>query len=142
MEYQHRHSRPYDDGLVILSADTKATGHDAFDAIPGRHRDITIGRKKLQPQGQYVAGSVFKVAPQHADGNCSPGWLIDKAGLKGARVGGAFVSEQHANWIINDGTASSTDVLLLMRRIKECVHVRFGIQLVPEVRYIGQNLVG
>ena len=64
--------------------------------------------------------------------------LIEKAGLKGFKVGGAFVSEIHANFIINDGTATTRDIQELIRIIKEKVKGQFGIALTEEVKIIGQ----
>ncbi len=69
----------------------------------------------------------------------SAGYLIDKAGLKGLRVGGAVVSDVHANFIINDGTATSKDVSSLVEDIKQKIKDKFGVSLVEEVIKIGAN---
>lgn len=90
-------------------------------------------RKKRQDQpGGYSCGSVFRNPPSAA-----AGYLIEQAGLKGYRIGGARVSDVHANFIINDGTASTSDILDLIRTIKHEVREKFGIELVEEVRIIG-----
>jgi UDP-N-acetylmuramate dehydrogenase len=91
-----------------------------------------VMKKRTQPRG-FSCGSVFKNPP-----GAAAGMLIDRAGMKGYRVGGAKVSEAHANFIINDGTATCADVQELIRLIKEKVKARFGIALTEEVRIIGQ----
>ncbi|HRU07138.1 MAG TPA: hypothetical protein P5137_15335, partial [Candidatus Brocadiia bacterium] len=89
-------------------------------------------RKKSasQPLAAWSAGCFFRNPP-----NASAGQLIDKAGLKGARIGGALVSPRHANFIINTGGATSSDVLALARRVRRRVHARFGVALDPEIRF-------
>ncbi|MBN2298856.1 MAG: UDP-N-acetylmuramate dehydrogenase [Deltaproteobacteria bacterium] len=88
-------------------------------------------KKRNQPGG-YNCGSVFKNPPLS-----SAGLLIEQAGLKGYTIGGASVSQAHANFIINDGTASTSDILDLIRTIKHEVRKKFGIELIEEVRIIG-----
>jgi UDP-N-acetylmuramate dehydrogenase len=89
-------------------------------------------RKRSQPLGMPSAGSVF-VNP---DGD-SAGRLVEAAGLKGARVGGATVSEVHANFIVNSGGATATDVVELVRMIRDTVKESYGIELRPEIRFLG-----
>lgn len=139
LDFAYRRSRVVDDRLVILSAEFRATGHDSPHSIFKRHLSIITRRKAIQPWEQYTAGSVFKLASNHLEAPHSPGWYIDQVGLKEARVGGAYVSSLHANWIINDGNAKSVDVLKLMRKITETVLKRFNILLVPEVQLVGQH---
>jgi len=88
-------------------------------------------KKRGQPGG-YSCGSVFRNPPQ-----TSAGLLIEQAGMKGYTIGGARVSQAHANFIINDGTASTSDILDLIRTIKHEVREKFGIELIEEVRIIG-----
>ena len=88
-------------------------------------------RRATQPRGR-TAGSTFKAADRPA------GWYLDRAGLKGERVGGAFVSGLHANFIINDGTASAADVVALIRVMKERVYAEFGVALEEEIVYLGE----
>jgi UDP-N-acetylmuramate dehydrogenase len=78
------------------------------------------------------AGSVF-VNP---DGD-SAGRLIESAGLKGARIGGALVSDVHANFIVNAGGATAADVVALVRLIRDTVKEAYGVELTPEVRFLG-----
>jgi UDP-N-acetylmuramate dehydrogenase len=91
-----------------------------------------LEKKRKQPRG-YSSGSIFK----NPEGTAA-GLLIDKAGFKGFRVGGAKVSEIHANFIINDDHATAGDIKTLISTIKERVREKFGVELMEEVRIIGQ----
>lgn len=103
-------------------------------------------RASTQPLGKPSSGCIFKNVSQ-ADAlrlgtpnhTCSAGYLIDKAGLKGSRVGGAVVSEVHANFITNDGTATSKDVLKLIKLIKNKVKAKYGVDLQEEIIIIGNS---
>ena len=64
--------------------------------------------------------------------------LIEAAGLKGFRIGGAVVAEKHANFILNEGNASARDIEELIGHVRATVAVRHGITLVPEVRIVGE----
>ncbi|MDT8272072.1 MAG: UDP-N-acetylmuramate dehydrogenase [Desulfomonilia bacterium] len=90
-----------------------------------------LEKKRLQPRG-YSSGSIFKNPAEKP-----AGMLIEQAGLKGYRIGGARVSEVHANFIINDGTASTTDIKSLIDTVKTRVRDVSGIDLIEEVRIIG-----
>jgi len=90
-------------------------------------------RKRTQPLSMPSAGSVF-VNPE----GDSAGRLIEASGLKGTRIGGAEVSEVHANFIINAGGATAADVVTLVRLIRDTVKEAHGIELTPEVRFLGQ----
>lgn len=89
-------------------------------------------RKATQPLEHPSAGSVFKNPP-----NTSAGKLIEEAGLKGKRIGGAMISPRHANFIINTGEASADDVLALLELARKKVMERAGIELEPELRIVG-----
>ncbi|WP_027091072.1 UDP-N-acetylmuramate dehydrogenase [Cohnella thermotolerans] len=91
-------------------------------------------RRRTQPLQMACAGSVFRNPP-----NDHAARLIEAAGLKGAREGGAEVSLLHANFIVNHGDAKAEDVLTLIRRIQSTVEDRFGIRLVPEVLLMGER---
>lgn len=101
--------------------------------IEARIADARRRREAHQPLGLPNAGSVFKNPPGHHAGK-----LIDSLGLKGARVGGAMVSERHANFIVNTGNASARDVRELMRQIAEAVWAEKGVRLVPEIKLLGE----
>ncbi|MEW6618045.1 MAG: UDP-N-acetylmuramate dehydrogenase [bacterium] len=91
-------------------------------------QDYKQKRKDTQPQGYRNAGCIFKNPP----GNFA-GKLIDAAGLKGLRIGGAYISNKHANFILNDGTATAMDILNLITKIKKSVFDKFGIGLEEEI---------
>ena len=90
-------------------------------------------RKSSQPLGVPSAGSVFVNPPGD-----SAGRLIEAVGLKGARIGGAQVSEVHANFIVNTGGATAADVVRLMSKVQITVRDAYGIELKPEVRFVGE----
>jgi UDP-N-acetylmuramate dehydrogenase len=90
-------------------------------------------RFSTQPSGVGNAGCFFK----NPSGREPAGKLIDLAGLKGYGIGGAFVSEKHANYIVNSGTATADDVLSLSHVIQEKVFRMFQVKLEPEVRIVG-----
>ncbi len=89
-------------------------------------------KKRHQPLKHHSAGCVFKNPPGQ-----SAGRLIDQAGLKGKKIGGAVVSEIHGNFIVNDGSATSEQIVMLISLIKQQIRDRFGIQLNEEIQYIG-----
>lgn len=91
-------------------------------------------RLRTQPLQAACAGSVFRNPPNDYSAR-----LIEAAGLKGAREGGAEVSLLHANFIVNHGGATAEDVLALMERVQNTVEDRFGIRLVPEVLLMGER---
>ena len=101
-------------------------------AVHRRLEEVRQRRVASQPHGRANAGSIFKnPAGDHA------GRLIDVAGLKGARVGRARISERHANFIVNEGGASAEDVKGLMDLAQRVVWERNGVWLEPEVRFVG-----
>ena len=92
-----------------------------------------IGERNMKhPLGYPSAGSVFKNPAHHSS------WkLINDAGLKGKRIGGAMVSELHTNFIINVDNATSEDVRSLIEHVQDEVYAQFGITLEPEVKMVG-----
>jgi len=91
-------------------------------------------RGSKQPIG-LSCGSFFKNPGQFP----SAGWLIDQSGCKGMKVGGAQVSEKHANWIMNTGKASTADILQLATQIYSMVEEKYNINLEPEVQILPNN---
>ena len=89
-------------------------------------------RKQTQPLSVPSCGSVFK-NPEGA----SAGALIEAVGLKGRRAGGAQISEVHANFIVNTGGAAARDVMELIELARREVYEAYGIELQPEVRFLG-----
>jgi UDP-N-acetylmuramate dehydrogenase len=99
----------------------------------GSVRSLTERRRQTQPLGQWSCGSVFKNPPgDHA------ARLIEAAGLKGHRIGDAVVSEKHANFIINEGHASASELEQLIRHVQRTVESTHGIALETEVRIVGE----
>ena len=123
--YRKWHSLP---GAIVLSA-TFALILDDQERIEARISEYRRVRKAKQPSGVACAGSFFKNPP----GDKAAGWLIEKVGLKGHKIGGAEISSVHANFIINGGGATSGDVLALMELAREKVLDAYGISLEPEV---------
>lgn len=105
---------------------------EAAAVLQAKAGEYSKRRGESQPQGMS-AGSVFKRTDQYP-----AGFLIENAGLKGARVGGAVVSPQHANFIINTGTATAQDVRELIELIRTTVYARFKIMLELEIELVGE----
>ncbi|SMB21004.1 UDP-N-acetylenolpyruvoylglucosamine reductase [Sterolibacterium denitrificans] len=105
-------------------------------AARARIKALLERRIATQPLQQPNAGSVFRNPPgDHA------ARLIQEAGLKGHAIGGARVSEMHANFVVNpENRASATEIEMLVGRIQATVKEKFGIELVPEVRIVGEKL--
>lgn len=97
-------------------------------------RELIKKRNDSQPTGTPNCGSVFRNPPNHFAGR-----LIESCGLKGMRIGGAVVSEKHANFIINEDTAKSNDIENLILHIQEIVSQKSGIELMPEVCILGRK---
>lgn len=115
---------------IVLRAVFKGRGAGA-GSVEEAYAAARRRRSKTQPGGAS-AGSVFK-----NPAGMSAGRLIDEAGLKGACVGAARVSEVHANFIVNDGCASAADILALMAKVSREVEAAHGVRLEPEVKIIG-----
>jgi UDP-N-acetylmuramate dehydrogenase len=126
LDFSYRHSSLRN--CVVLQACLKLVkkNRTAIRATISRYAG---SRRKSQGKPWLSAGCCFK----NPAGD-SAGRLIDACGLKGARSGHAVVSEAHANFILNDGSATACDVLALIRRIGTGVNRRFGIRLEPEIK--------
>ena len=103
------------------------------DVIKERLDDIRRWRQAHQPLGISSAGSTFR---NPADGP-SAGELIERAGLKGRQLGGATVSEKHANFVVNDRKGSAADVRRLVDDVRATINATAGIDLVPEIMFLG-----
>lgn len=101
--------------------------------IEDKIKSILTERAEAQPLGQHSCGSVFR-NPE----NDHAARLIEVCGLKGKRIGGAIVSEKHANFIINTGDATSADIEALIEMVQKTVYEKHAIKLIPEVRIIGE----
>lgn len=138
----------YDDGEIITlnggdldwryrssGLGTRAILEVGLRLLPGQRKQVSQVAKELfnlkrasQPLQAWSAGCVFRNPPGEAAGE-----LIERVGLKGARIGGAQVSDHHANFIVNDGEATAADVAALIARVQECVREQLGIELEHEI---------
>jgi UDP-N-acetylmuramate dehydrogenase len=118
-------------GSVVVKAQFEATP-DRPEAVGQRIHDYLERRKAGQPLEYPSAGSVFKNPPQDYAGR-----LIERAGLKGKRVGGAMISEKHANVIVNAGGATAGDILTLIEMARRTVKEQSGVELEFEIRVVG-----
>lgn len=120
-------------GEWFLDAVLRLEAGDA-EAGLGRIRELLEQRARTQPIGLPSCGSVFRNPPgDHA------ARLIEAVGLKGHRLGGAQVSEKHANFIINTGTASASDISDLIEYVRKQVGLRAGVWLIPEARILDEG---
>lgn len=134
-EVAYRHVRPVSVaheewflGALLSFAGSDADGEAEIRALLAR-------RKETQPIGEPSCGSVFTNPPGHHAAR-----LIESAGLKGLRIGGACVSTKHANFIINEGSASAAEIEQLIAHVRATVLQQYGIELKPEVRIVGEAL--
>lgn len=116
---------------IVIRSTFSLTPADG-DAVTAKMKEYAAARREKQPLELPSAGSAFK-RPE----NNFAGKLIEEAGLKGAHVGGAFVSEKHAGFIVNKGGASAADVLKLMELVRDTVYRRTGIALEAEIKKVG-----
>ncbi len=116
---------------VVIDATFRLTEADP-ETIKTRLDEIRHWRQAHQPLGLPSAGSVFR----NPDGD-SAGRLIEAAGLKGTRIGGAVVSEKHANFIVNDQKGSASDVRRLAERVRAEILARDGVDLRFEIEFVG-----
>ena len=113
------------------------------DSLRARARTSLAHRKQTQPLDTPSAGCIFQnpdprrdVLPR--DVPASAGALVDRAGLKGLRVGGARISPTHANFLLNDGAATAAEIRALIERARAAVREHFGVDLRDEVVMVGE----
>jgi len=134
MEFSYRHSLCMDKKMVVLSAEFELINADS-DQIKSKMQENLAFRNSHQPSMALPnCGSVFK-NPQ----GDSAGRLLESVGAKQMSVGGVYVWENHANFIINNRAGTSMDVLRLMEMMSDAVYDKYGIRLIPEVRFLGGN---
>jgi len=131
-EINFSYRKGYTDGIII-SAYLKLKRKEK---IKEEVLNILEKKKKTQPLDMPSAGCVFK----NPEGGEPAGKLIDKAGLKGKKIGGAMISEKHANFIVNTGGARSSDIKNLIQFVKDKVYEKFGICLKRELIYAEEIL--
>ncbi len=115
------------DELVILGCHFQLDAEDPQE-VTKRMQKLWIVKKASQPLSHQSAGCIFK-NPR----GISAGMLVDQAGLKGTRIGGAEVSDRHANFIVTDSDANSADVLRLIELVRSRVAERLGVELETEI---------
>lgn len=117
---------------VIVECEIELKKDDP-DSVNKRMRKGWEARKASQPLERPSAGSVYKNPPGHS------AWkLLEAAGMKGYRVGGAMVSEKHANFIVNMGGARASDALAVMKEAERRVYEQFGVALEREIKLVGE----
>ncbi|MBQ8955167.1 MAG: UDP-N-acetylmuramate dehydrogenase, partial [Clostridia bacterium] len=129
----YRNSDALRHGLIVLEAEFSLTPGNR-EAIMAEMDELARRRREKQPLHLPSAGSTFKRPEGHFAGA-----LIEAAGLKGYRVGGAQVSELHAGFLVNAGGATAGDVLALIADVQARVLEDSGVMLEPEVRIIGEE---
>lgn len=132
LAYAYRHSRLQGEPLVVLSARFRLTPGQDPGAVSRRTSENLHSRTSTQPYQQPSCGSVFRNPEPHKAGQ-----LIEALGLKGLSIGAAQVSPIHANFIVNTGQASATEIDQLIREVQLRVQAAHGINLRPEVKRLG-----
>ena len=133
MRFGYRHSAPLDSGDIIYSATfalKPAEKADIFNKI----EDLHGRRVDKQPLEHPSAGSTFKRPKGYFAGK-----LIMDAGLRGCSIGRAAVSDKHCGFVVNKGGATAADILRLIEHVQNEVYKAFEVELVPEVRIIGER---
>jgi UDP-N-acetylmuramate dehydrogenase len=131
IEFAYRESSFQRSGEIVVGASLSLC-EDEPERIRQRIQEHLDYRTRTQPLAQPSAGSVFRNPPGD-----SAGRLLDRAGCKGDRVGGAEVSPMHANWIVNRGGATARDIWALIQQCRRKVSDTFGVELTLELELVG-----
>ena len=129
MRFAYRHSVMKEFPFILL--DARLNFQKSEFSVADRLSEIISQRKSQQPYGEKSLGSIFK----RIDG-LAVSKLIDEAGLKGYRIGGAEISKKHAGFIVNHENASAEDVRALIEFIKKEIYSLYGIRLIEEIEYV------
>ncbi len=121
----------------IVARASFALAPAASDRVKATLADMRRRRKEAQPSGIKTFGSTFKNPSDPAAEGRSAGQLLEAAGCRGLRIGGAGFSAKHANFVENHGDATTADVIAVMAEGRRRVKERFGIELEPEVQSLG-----
>lgn len=132
MEFGYRTSRAATEEMVVLEAVIELEESD-YDSVMETVRDLTQRRTSKQPLHLPSAGSTFKRPPGHYAGK-----LIQDAGLKGLKYGGAQVSEKHSGFVVSVDNATSEDVRTLIKLVQKRVYELMGVELETEIKIIGK----
>lgn len=130
-EFSYRHSKFFNEKAIILQAKLNLE-HGNKEDIENKVNELLKQRKEKQPLEYPNAGSTFK----RGDGFITAK-LIDECGLKGYSIGGAEVSEKHAGFIVNKNSATSTDILNLIRHVQKIVKEKTGENIKLEIEVVG-----
>ena len=132
MDFSYRHSVVQEKEMIVLSVTLSLTPGNA-DEITAAVKELNAKRMEKQPLNFPSAGSTFKRPEGYFAGK-----LIEDAGLRGYRVGGAQVSEKHCGFVVNTGNATAADIYHLILDVQAKVKEQFDVMLEPEVRMIGR----
>ena len=132
LAFSYRHSAVPENAWTVVRATFSLRAGDVME-MRERTGAWSQRRRLTQPLSQPNCGSVFRNPPGDYSAR-----LIEAAGLKNTRVGDAMISDVHANFIVNLGAATAEDVLELMSRAQEAIQTRFAVELIPEVRVVGE----
>jgi UDP-N-acetylmuramate dehydrogenase len=133
LNYSYRSSILQGQQILVLEATFKLQPGSSREEVMALNTQNFQMRKNTQPYDKPSCGSVFR-NPQFK----AAGWLIQQTGLKGYQIGGAQVSQRHANFIINHDNATASDIFNLIRHVQEEVERHWSILLHPEVKFLGQ----
>jgi UDP-N-acetylmuramate dehydrogenase len=131
--YRRSNLRP---GEIVAMASFALAAADA-DQVKATLADMRSRRKAAQPGGIKTFGSTFKNPDDPRAEGMTAGQLLEAAGCRGLRIGGAGFSSKHANFVENHGDATTADVIALMAEGRRRVKTRFGVELEPEVQPLG-----
>ncbi len=133
LDFHYRHSRVQTEGWLVVEAEFQLEpGHNP-QVLQAQTQQNWQQRRTSQPYDLPSCGSVFRNPQPHA-----AGWLIEQAGLKGFRLGGAEVAERHANFILNRDQATAQEIFQLIQLVRERVDSEWHICLQPEVKMLGE----
>ena len=132
-EFDYRHSIFEDHPEYVILSSTFALRQGNAQEIMQKVHEQAASRREKQPLNYPSVGSTFKRPTGYFAGK-----LIEDAGLKGERVGGAVVSQKHAGFIVNEGGATAADVLALVELVKARVYEQFGVSLECEFKCVGE----
>ncbi|KJJ85807.1 UDP-N-acetylenolpyruvoylglucosamine reductase [Candidatus Omnitrophus magneticus] len=117
---------------IIVEASFELAREEDRAILRARLREYLAGKLKTQPMADKTLGCIFK----NPDSIYKSAQLIEMAGLKGVRKGGAVISTKHSNFIVNDGSATSSDVLALINVAREEIKSKFNIIIEPEIKFL------
>lgn len=132
LDFSYRHSVFSDTDAIVLSVEMELK-EGKYEEIKAKMEDFSQRRSDKQPLSQPSAGSTFKRPTGYFAAK-----LIEDAGLKGYKIGGAMVSDKHAGFVVNTGDATCDDVVKLIRHIQNVVLGEFGVELETEVKLLGE----